>query len=74
MSKKPDDGAIIRIRGLRKVYHAGDVDVEALRGVDLDVVRGEFLSIVGPSGSGKSTLFHVIRSVSGVKDLTIQAE
>lgn len=53
-------GPIIRIRSLRKVYHTGKIDVEALRGVDLDVPAGEFLSIVGPSGSGKSTLFHII--------------
>ncbi len=51
---------IIRIRDLRKIYHVGDVDVHALRGVDLDVARGEFLSIIGPSGSGKSTLFHIL--------------
>ena len=55
-----NNGVIIHVRGLRKVYHTGQVDVEALRGVDLDVPRGEFLSIVGPSGSGKSTLFHII--------------
>src|SRR5258708_39003641 len=48
------------MRGLTRFYHAGGVDVHALRGVDVDVGRGEFLSIVGPSGSGKSTLFHII--------------
>ena len=51
---------IISARELRKTYHVGDVDVHALRGVNLDVRRGEFLSIVGHSGSGKSTLFNVI--------------
>jgi lipoprotein-releasing system ATP-binding protein len=50
---------IIEIHGLTKVYGDG-VEVKALDGLDLNVKKGEFLSIVGPSGSGKSTLLHMI--------------
>ncbi|MBM3745102.1 MAG: ABC transporter ATP-binding protein [Acidobacteria bacterium] len=56
MSSSP----IIQVRDLCKVFRVGDVDVHALRGVDLTVERGEFLCVAGPSGSGKSTLFHVL--------------
>jgi putative ABC transport system ATP-binding protein len=51
---------IIQVRQLTKTYRVGDVDVHALRGVDLDVVKGEFIAVAGSSGSGKSTLFNVL--------------
>ena len=54
------DGGIIEVRHLHKAYRMGSVSVPALRGVDLHVERGDFLTVVGPSGSGKSTLFHII--------------
>ena len=51
---------IVQARGVTKVYDLGKTKVHALRGVDLDVVAGEYLSVMGPSGSGKSTLFNMI--------------
>ncbi|MEZ8219796.1 putative ABC transport system ATP-binding protein [Candidatus Fervidibacteria bacterium JGI MDM2 SSWTFF-3-K9] len=51
---------IVRTRDVHKVYLMGKVEVHALRGVTLDIKRGEYISIMGPSGSGKSTLFNMI--------------
>jgi putative ABC transport system ATP-binding protein len=59
---------IIRVRGLKKTYHVGDIDIHALRGLDLDVERGAFLSIIGPSGSGKSTLFNILGALTSPTD------
>ena len=52
--------AVVEMRGITRVYRSGRLHVDALRGVDLHVDRGDFVAIVGPSGSGKSTLMHLI--------------
>jgi putative ABC transport system ATP-binding protein len=51
---------VFEARGLTKVYPMGEVQVQALRGVDLDLFEGEFVVLLGPSGSGKSTLLNIL--------------
>jgi putative ABC transport system ATP-binding protein len=67
-----ENAPIIRIVNLKKTYRTGDVDVHALRGVTLDIRKGDFVSIVGPSGSGKSTLFHVLGGLTPATSGTVQ--
>jgi putative ABC transport system ATP-binding protein len=65
---------IIHVQDLRKLYRVGDLQVAALRGVDLDVARGEFVAIVGPSGSGKSTLFHILGGLAQPSSGTVTVD
>ncbi len=51
---------LIELRDIQKIYQVGEVEVKALRGVDLDISGNEYISIMGPSGSGKSTLMNII--------------
>ncbi len=55
-----DSGVVFHVHGVTKVYQMGEVEVRALRGVDLDLYRGEFTVLLGPSGSGKSTLLNIL--------------
>lgn len=51
---------VVRLRNIRKRFNLGNIIVEVLQGMNLEIMRGEYISIMGPSGSGKSTLFNMI--------------
>jgi len=60
IAREPAGLAVFHARGLSKTYHMGEVDVHALRDVDLDIYEREFVVLLGPSGSGKSTLLNIL--------------
>lgn len=63
---------LIEVRGVNKVFDLGKLKVHALRDMDVDIFRGEYLSIMGPSGSGKSTLFNMIGALDKPSSGTIK--
>jgi len=75
--EKTVNPALIRLDNIVRTYHVGEVDVRALRGITYNVLRGDFVAIMGPSGSGKSTLMNILgcldRPTSGTYILDDQA-
>src|SRR5436189_6467877 len=55
-----NDGVLVRVNDVEKVFHRGSEEIHVLSGLNLDVPKGEFLALMGPSGSGKSTLLNLI--------------
>jgi putative ABC transport system ATP-binding protein len=64
----PGTDLVLRVRGLSKNFASDEAQVRALRGVDLTVARGEFVSVMGPSGCGKSTLLHLVAGLDTPRD------
>src|SRR5512143_1611691 len=56
---------LIRMKGVTKTYDAGELAVQALQGIDLEIEKGQMVAVIGPSGSGKSTLMHILGCLDG---------
>ena len=65
---------VVAGRGVAKRYGSGDSAVDALRGVDIEIARGQFLAVMGPSGSGKSTLMHILAGLDTPTSGSVQID
>ena len=67
---------IIRARGVKKIYRSGELRVEALRSIDMEVAKGEMVAIMGPSGCGKTTLLNCLAGLDTIDegDVFIQGD
>jgi ABC-type antimicrobial peptide transport system, ATPase component len=69
-----DDTPVIEMQGVTRVFQQGEVEVRALRGMDLTIRRGEFAALWGPSGSGKTTALNLIGALDSPTTGTIRLE
>jgi ABC-type lipoprotein export system ATPase subunit len=70
--KRRKGQVFIETKGLKRTYRMGEVEVKALRGVDLEIMKGEFLVILGPSGSGKTTLLNILGGIDSPTGGTVR--